>query len=76
MATVSPLSSYLRVLILALPVLVLGCGNTDQIKLRTYIEQNHPFEVRWKRADPQRTESEEELIDSVIVDTGSKIVRA
>lgn len=75
MATVSAPSSYLRVLILALLVLVLGCGNTNQRKLRTYIEQNHPFEVQWKRADPWPTESEKELIDSVIIDTGSKIVR-
>lgn len=75
MTTVSLLSSYLRVLILALPVLLLGCGNTDQRKLRTFIEQNHPFEVRWKRADPSPTESEKELIDSVIIDTGSRIVR-
>jgi hypothetical protein len=62
-------------LILALPIFVLGCENTDQRKLRKYIEQNHPFEVRWKRADPRPIESEEELIDSVIIDTGSKIVK-
>jgi hypothetical protein len=75
MPTVSLLPLYLRVLILALPILVLGCGNTDQRKLRMHIEQNHPFEVRWKRADPRPIESEEELIDSVIIDTGSKIVK-
>lgn len=40
-----------------------------------HIEQNHPFEVRWKRADPRPIESEGELIDSVIIDTGSKIVK-
>ena len=40
-----------------------------------HIEQNHPFEVRWMRADRRSMDSEGELINNVLIDTGSKIVK-
>ncbi|MCU0718405.1 MAG: hypothetical protein MUC83_01780 [Pirellula sp.] len=75
MCTEAPLPRYFRVLILALPALVIGCANTDQKTLRRYIEQNQPFEVRWMRAERWLIESEEDLINIVQIDTGAKIVR-
>ena len=75
MTTVSPPQLCFRVYLIALPLLILGCANRDQKNLRMFIEQNQPFEVHWSRADRRPSESEEELIDSMTIDTGSKIVR-
>jgi hypothetical protein len=75
MTTVSPPQLCFRVCLIALPLLILGCANRDQNNLRMFIEQNQPFEVHWSRADRRPSESEEELIDSMTIDTGSKIVR-
>jgi hypothetical protein len=75
MPTVSPLQLCFKVCLLALPLLILGCANRDQKNLRMFIEQNQPFQVQWSRADRRPPESEEESINNLLIDTGSKIVR-